>query len=130
MVADAGAGPRPIHHTKLTVSSVSDGIRFCLSPDAQVAARRLSAKMQLETGVETSVSLIEAAVAQDDRQCDLLPNRPAVWTCRFGKHRMKLSAAAAEVLQQTGVISTKDLKLYVSPKLLKHIIQKLENKIN
>lgn len=112
MVADAGAGPRPVHHSKLTVQIVADGIRKLLNPDTQAAAQLLSAKIQLEPGVDTCVSLIEGRITQAGISCDVLPNRPAAWTCHVGKKRIKLSAAAADVLQQNGAVSVKDLKLH------------------
>lgn len=52
MVASAGAGPRPVHHTALTKESFTVIIEILLHPSTKYAAGVIAAKMQREHGVE------------------------------------------------------------------------------
>ncbi|KAJ3486781.1 hypothetical protein NLG97_g6546 [Lecanicillium saksenae] len=111
-IASGGAGPRPIHHTKLNKNNLSDGIRFCLSLDTVTAAKAISDKMRGESGVNSAAAWLYANLPYEKMQCDLLGDHPAVWSYRKRGHRLKLSATAAEILIRSGSLEPKDLRLY------------------
>lgn len=48
MVAKAGAGPKPISHKNLTIENLTEAIEFCLTPRAQLAARKMGADIRGE----------------------------------------------------------------------------------
>ncbi|KAJ5303312.1 glycosyltransferase family 1 protein [Penicillium atrosanguineum] len=116
-IASAGAGPRPIHHTQLNKDNLSDGIRFCLSPDTTKAAKIISDRIRDESGVDAAALSFNTHLPHKIMQCDLLGDRSAAWTYRRGGHRVKLSVVAAEMLIQNGSLQEKHLKLYKSCKI-------------
>ncbi|KAF5681233.1 UDP-glucose,sterol transferase [Fusarium heterosporum] len=111
MVAKAGAGPKPIPHAKLSVDNISEAIRYCLSEEAAQAAMSISARMQHEEGVRAAVQSFHKQLPLERIQCDLIPCEPATWLHEKGKHPMKLSKIAAEVLMSEKLIEAKHLKL-------------------
>jgi hypothetical protein len=98
MVAAAGAGPKPIHQTKLTAENLADAIRFCLTPKAAIAAQKIAAKMSAEDGVETAVRSFHDNLPVESMRCSILGDRPAVWQYKRGMASLNLSAAAAGIL--------------------------------
>jgi hypothetical protein len=98
MVAVAGAGPKPIHHKSLNAENLADAIRFCLTPEASTAARKISAQMSSETGVQTAVDSFHSHLPIDTMTCDILPHLPAVWQYNRKGKSIKLSRIAAELL--------------------------------
>src|SRR5690349_11571181 len=98
MVAAAGAGPKPIHERKLTAENLADAIRFCLTPEAAVAAQGIAEKMSAEDGVETAVRSFHDNLPVESMRCSLLGDRPAVWKYKRGTASLNLSAAAAGIL--------------------------------
>ncbi|KAJ7905039.1 hypothetical protein B0H13DRAFT_2023706 [Mycena leptocephala] len=110
MVAAAGAGPKPIPHKELDVPKLVDAITFCLTPAAASAARTIADKMRSESGVETAVASFHANLPLARLKCDILPDRPATWTLRKGRRKLRLSKLAAEVLVQNSKCDRKALK--------------------
>ncbi|EIW72027.1 hypothetical protein TREMEDRAFT_25667 [Tremella mesenterica DSM 1558] len=50
MIFKAGGGPAPIPHKTLTAENLADAIKFALSSEAQVAARKMGEKIRKEDG--------------------------------------------------------------------------------
>jgi sterol 3beta-glucosyltransferase len=111
MVASAGAGPPPIHHTKLTIDNLAAAIAQCLSPECIASARRIQNSMAAEDGVKTAADSFHRWLPTQALQCDLLPNETAVWRLRKSKKPTKLSAKAVAVLANKELLEPKDLAL-------------------
>ncbi|KAF2140048.1 glycosyltransferase family 1 protein [Aplosporella prunicola CBS 121167] len=110
MVARAGAGPEPIHHKQLTSDNLAEAIQEALKPTSQERARELAAKISNERGSDEGAQYFHQHLKVDEMRCSLLPNRAAVW--RFKKTQIKLSALAAVVLANEGMLNFADLKLF------------------
>ncbi|KAJ6567721.1 UDP-glucose,sterol transferase [Mycena vulgaris] len=117
MVAAAGAGPKPIPHQALDARNLATAIAVCLTPEAAVAARTIASKMRSESGVQTAVASFHANLPLERLQCDVLPDRPAAWTVKRGKRKIRLSKLAAEVLVQNGDVERKALKLHETKRI-------------
>jgi hypothetical protein len=110
MVAAAGAGPKPIPYKELSLQRLVDAIKFCLTPAAASAARTIADKMKSESGVKTAVASFHANLPLARLKCDILPDRPATWTLRKGRRKLRLSKLAAEVLVQNSEFDRNALK--------------------
>ncbi|KAH6889706.1 hypothetical protein B0T10DRAFT_39116 [Thelonectria olida] len=122
MVAESGAGPRPIPQKELDVQNLAEAIRFCLTPEAAYAAGELAARMKRENGVVTAVKSFHANLPLENLRCDILEDQPAVWTCRRGKKQIKLSKLAASVLFQHLKIDQKRIHINETKRI--HIINR------
>jgi UDP:flavonoid glycosyltransferase YjiC (YdhE family) len=109
MIAKAGAGPEPIPYKSLTADRLADAIMTALKPSSLAAAERLADKIGSEHGIETTVNDFHRALEMDDLKCDLAHNHIAVW--RIKGTNIKLSAFAAKVLDEKGLLSLNDLTL-------------------
>ena len=69
LLADLGAGPPPLHRTKLTVESLARGIERVIShaPYA-TTAEAIAAKMMKEPGADEAAAKILAAATTDERE--------------------------------------------------------------
>lgn len=114
MVANGGAGPRPIPHRQLNAENLAEAIRYCLSPRAVTAAQGIAAKMGTERGVRAAADSWWKQLPLKRMQCDLVPSQPAVWTFGKSKGQIKLSKIAAEVLLTNNVVQLKQLSTLVS----------------
>lgn len=110
-MASAGAGPDPIPQRSLTVSNLSEAIRFCLSREAIDAARNISMTMREESGVQLAANSFHRNLPIGDMCCDLLPQHAAVWKVKVSGTWLKISKVAAEVLIEQKLIRGKDLKM-------------------
>ncbi|KAJ4249063.1 hypothetical protein NW762_012395 [Fusarium torreyae] len=118
MVANAGAGPKPIPHAELSVGNLVEAINYCLSKEAADAAGSISVKMESEQGVRAAVKSFHKHLPLEGIMCDLIPSEPAVWSYDKSKKSIKLSKLAAEILISTKSIDAKTLKLYQSNRIL------------
>ncbi|KAK1566121.1 uncharacterized protein LY79DRAFT_572661 [Colletotrichum navitas] len=114
MVANAGAGPRPIPHKQLTPENLTEAIRYCLSPQAVSAAKGIAAQMEGEQGVQAAADSWWRKLPLNHMQCDLIPSRAAAWTYTKPKKPIKLSKIAAEMLMSQKAVQPKDILLYHS----------------
>ncbi|KAF6843733.1 UDP-glucose,sterol transferase [Colletotrichum musicola] len=114
MVANAGAGPRPIPHRQLNAENLAKAIRYCLSPQAVTAAQAIAAKMGSERGVKAAVDSWWKQLPRERMQCDLVPSQPAAWVYNKSKKPIKLSKMAAEVLMIHDTVQLKHLSAYLS----------------
>jgi hypothetical protein len=46
MIHQAGAGPKPIPHKKLTTHRLRDAIKYAVSPEAKEAAKKMALQIQ------------------------------------------------------------------------------------
>lgn len=113
MVAAAGAGPKPIPHKALDAHKLAQAILLCLTPKAIAAARNIADKMRSESGVKTAVDSFHANLPLERLQCGILFDRPAAWTIKKRKGKIRLSKLAAEVLVQNSYFDRKALKVYI-----------------
>lgn len=110
MVAAAGAGPSPIPQKQLTSANLASAIRFCLTPEARVAAGTMADSMRGESGVRQAVASLHANLPLEKMRCDFVPNLPAAWCYKKNGKWYKLSKAAAEVVTSHMRIKWSDLK--------------------
>jgi UDP:flavonoid glycosyltransferase YjiC (YdhE family) len=107
MIAQAGAGPKPISHRLLSSQNFVDAIQFCLEPEAKSAAQRISSQMAEEQGVKAAVQSFHANLPFEAIPCSIKHDLPAAWI--YKKAPIRLSKLVAQVLIQNGVISPNDL---------------------
>ena len=98
MIAEAGVGPEPISPSRLTVEALADAIRSCLQGHVREAAESIAERMQHETGVQAAVESFHRNLNVEAMRCDVLPDQAAVWSCKSGKKRVKISKLAAEAV--------------------------------
>ncbi|XP_014560771.1 glycosyltransferase family 1 protein [Bipolaris victoriae FI3] len=79
MVAAAGAGPRPVHHTSLTEENFTVIIKTLLDPNTKRSAKAIAAKMQCEQGVRRAVESFHSNLPRTNLACSLLPTESGVW---------------------------------------------------
>lgn len=112
MVANAGAGPKPIPFKQLDPQKLADGIAYCLTPQARSAAQSIAEQMKSEQGVQAAAQSWLRQLPKHRMRCDVLPNQPAAWVYRKGKGKksMRLSKIAAEELVSRKMIDNKQLE--------------------
>ncbi|KAL4885393.1 hypothetical protein BJY04DRAFT_134029 [Aspergillus karnatakaensis] len=110
IVARAGAGPEPIPYKRLTSEKLAAGIKKALEKETLKKAGEIGEKMREEEGVGNAVASFYHHVDLEALRCDLCPHRPAVWWVK--RDHLKLSAFAATVLVETGLLKPHDLVLY------------------
>jgi hypothetical protein len=110
MVARAGAGPQPIPYKLLTADKLAEAIAEALKPETLQKAEELGAKIKEEKGSERGGKSFHDMLDADNLRCSLFPERVAVW--QMGRTKTRLSALAAAVLADQGLISFANLTLY------------------
>lgn len=112
MIGNARAGPMPIPYKKLTVETLAEGIEFCLTEEAQTAVDKIAKSIELEgDGAKNAVRAFHSHLAlegEDSMRCAILTDRVAVWKVR--NTSLKLSALAAYIIVDEGLISWKNLR--------------------
>jgi hypothetical protein len=114
MCASAGVGPEPITPRNLTVERLAEAIRFCLTEEALASAKAVGDRMCHENGVRAAVESFHKHLVSEELKCDLIPDQAAVWTCKAGKKRVKLSKLAAETIMLQRPALRKSLRTYQS----------------
>ncbi|THX23914.1 UDP-Glycosyltransferase/glycogen phosphorylase, partial [Aureobasidium pullulans] len=112
MVAAAGAGPTPIPQKSLNAQNLSEALRFCQKDEVQAAANKIAGKMKDEDGVRAAVMSFLNNLPVEKMQCDFLPDQPASWSFKVGKHMTKISVLAAEVLVREEGVNPSNFKAY------------------
>lgn len=110
MIANAGAGPRPIAQRSLTAENLATALRFCLTEGARMAAQARAQKMQGEDGVGCAVRSFYSHLPGPDIFCDAGTRRAAVWEYCHRGGTLKLSGVAAEILVDNAKIELASLK--------------------
>lgn len=109
MVARAGAGPVPIPYKDLTADTLSHALEEALKPATLDKARQLGMRISKEKGSEVGGKSFHDHLDVDNLRCSLAPSRNAVW--RVKRTKTRLSALAATVLANEGLLDFADLKL-------------------
>lgn len=110
MVAKAGAGPSPVPYKELTGDKLAELITTALKPSSIERAKELSEKISHERGSECGAQMFHEQLDLSQMRCQLSPNRAAAW--RIRRTSILLSAFAASVLGNEGLLNFKDLKLH------------------
>ena len=114
MVARAGAGARQaVPYKHLTVESLAEGIKQCLSPEAKANAERIAQAIAEEgDGAKNAVESFHRHLPLSGKfsmRCTVFPNRVAVWLLK--DTRLRLSTLAAQLFVEKGKLRWQDLKL-------------------
>ena len=109
MVARAGAGPDPVPYKQLNADKLAESILHAIRPESLERAAELRNQITHETGVETGAEEFHEHLKMQSLRCSLAPDHVAVW--RVKHTDIRLSAFAATVLGNEGLIEFKDLKL-------------------
>ncbi|KAL4928929.1 putative UDP-glucose,sterol transferase [Aspergillus undulatus] len=110
IVSRAGAGPDPIPWKRLKAEKLAEAIQIALKDETKKTAAGIGESMQQEEGVRNAVCSFYRHLDSESLQCSLCPNRPAVWWVKHS--HIKLSAFAATVLVETGLVKPHNLVLY------------------
>lgn len=114
MVAGARAGAfECIPYKKLTVEKLAEGIKQCLTDEAQQNVQKIADSISAEgDGAENAVKSFMRHLPLNGRhsmRCSILQDHVAVWKVK--KSSLRLSAMAAELLLQQGKVNRSELKL-------------------
>jgi hypothetical protein len=113
MVGNAGAGPEPVPYKHLTAEKLAEGIKYCVTDEARKAAEKIAKDIEEEgDGAENACRAFHKGLVLQGKgsmRCSILPDRVGVWQMR--KTRLRLSAVAAEMLVERGLLSWKKLRL-------------------
>jgi hypothetical protein len=115
MVARAGAGPTPIPFKALTSDGLAKAILQCLRPETLKRAKELGYRIREEKGCEAGAASFHAQMHINKLRCMFSPTRAAVWEVKTkGRHKenIRLSAFAATVLENEGLLDVDHLTLY------------------
>ena len=110
MTARAGAGPFPIPYKDLNSDKLANSIKEALKPASLERAAELAKKVRSEDGTENGAQSFHKQLKLEALRCSLYPKRAAVW--RVKRTNIRLSALAATVLGNEGLLDFSDLKLF------------------
>jgi len=111
MIANAGAGPKPIPYKRLTAEALAGAITEALQPVMLERAIQMGDKIREESGCQAGAQSFHQQLDVENLRCALAPERAAVW--RIKKTNVTLSAFAASVLLNIEELHLNDLRLYV-----------------
>jgi len=109
MVANAGAGPKPIAYREQTADKLAQQIQEALQPEMRVSARQIGLRLQRERGCENGVRSFHSSISTKHSRCSIFPERFAVWNVK--DRECPLSTLAAGILLQRGLICAKDISM-------------------
>lgn len=110
MVARAGAGPIPVPFKEMTAETLAESIKFALKPEVAEGAKKMAENIALEDGADDTVRItLEQLVEEYQLQCEICPERVAVWKHR--KTGRRLSGFAVCCLIDRGICAPNDFKL-------------------
>jgi hypothetical protein len=115
MVARAGAGPTPIPFAELTAEKLANAILEALKPETLERAKELGDRIHEEDGCKTGAESFHQFMNVNRMRCKMAPERVAVWRVKTSGSKtgdIRLSAFAATVLANEGVLDMNQLKLY------------------
>ncbi|KAK8902239.1 hypothetical protein QC760_008753 [Botrytis cinerea] len=111
MINAAGAGPTPVPFKSLNTKNLVEGLKFCLTKEAAIAAGKIASKMVKEDGVKAAVRSFHANLPLEDLRCDLLPDKPAAWRYKHKEKTIKLSKFAMQILLENNRLDQENVKL-------------------
>ncbi len=115
MVARAGAGPSPIPYKNLTADGLAEAISMALKPETLERAKELGERIREEKGCEAGAASFHAMLDVPRMRCMMAPERVAVWQVSTKGQKnedIRLSAFAAAILGDEGILDVNQLKLY------------------
>jgi hypothetical protein len=111
MLARNDVGSPPIPYRNLNADNLSSAIIHALEPHVLEAASEVGAQIRAEKGLDLAAQIFNARLDVDDLRCNFIPDRVAAWQV---KHKdIQISALAATVLMNEGMLSLHDLELSV-----------------
>lgn len=108
-IANAGAGPKPIHFENLSAASLAAAIQTALQPGMLTAAQVLQDKICREDGVTVAVQSFHRMLPVTALRCTLDETRAATW--RVLATDEKLSARAAALLIEKGLLDIDEIEM-------------------
>ncbi|KAK7908727.1 hypothetical protein PG985_016030 [Apiospora marii] len=113
MIGTAGAGPEAVPYKQLNADKLADGIKYCLTDEAREEAKKLANSIEAEgDGAKNAVKSFHNHLAlsgEESMRCSILSDRVAVWKVKGTS--IKLSAVAADILVEKGLLSWRRLRL-------------------
>ncbi|KAG8714748.1 hypothetical protein FRC09_017297 [Ceratobasidium sp. 395] len=109
-IARRGAGPDPIYPKRLTAESLAAAIKLALSLDMLAGALAIGNMIKQEDGAGEGMKSFHQHLPLLNMRCELDPKRVAVWYSP--KLKLRLSAFAAQVLEEYKELKIKRLKLH------------------
>lgn len=113
MLASSGAGPEPVPYKHLSAEKLAEGIKYCLSEEAQNAAGEIARDIELEgDGAENAVRSFHNHLnlsGINSMRCSILHDRVACW--KLKNSTVKLSPLAADIMVEKGYLPWRKLRL-------------------
>lgn len=113
MIGRAKAGPEPVPYKHLSAEKLAEGIKYCLTDEAQEKAEEMARGIAREgDGAENACSFFHRHLqlsGKHSMRCSILEDKVAVWWMR--NTSLRLSALAAEILVDKGYITWRKLRL-------------------
>ncbi|KFZ01301.1 hypothetical protein V500_00816 [Pseudogymnoascus sp. VKM F-4518 (FW-2643)] len=110
MIERAGAGPAPVPYKNLTAKALSTAILKALDPSTVGNAKKLGEALLSDEGAIEGAKKFHDMLDLDNQRCLVSPERVAV--ARVRRTNIRLSALAAIVLADEGLLKATNLKLY------------------
>lgn len=113
MIGRAKAGPEPVPYKHLSAEKLAEGIKYCLTEEAQEKAKEMARDIAREgDGAENACSFFHGHLTLSGKhsmRCSILEDKVAVWWMR--NTSLRLSALAADILVEKGYITWRKLRL-------------------
>ncbi|TDZ37258.1 Sterol 3-beta-glucosyltransferase UGT80B1 [Colletotrichum spinosum] len=113
ILSNCSAGPEAVPYKHLDAEKLAEGIKYCLTEEAQEGAGKVAKDIELEgDGAKNAVRSFHHHLSLqglNSMRCSILRDRAAVWTLK--NTNIKLSALAADVVVEEGQLSWKKLRL-------------------
>ncbi|KAJ4414597.1 hypothetical protein N0V82_007839 [Gnomoniopsis sp. IMI 355080] len=113
MIGKAKAGPEPVPYKHLSAEKIAEGIKYCLTKEAQMHAQSIANDIKREgDGAENMCAFVHRNLTLSGKhsmRCSILDDRVAVWHLRGTS--LRLSALAADILVEKGHIHWRKLRL-------------------
>ncbi|KAH8781193.1 glycosyltransferase family 28 domain-containing protein [Diaporthe sp. PMI_573] len=113
MIGRAGAGPEPVPYKHLSAEKLAEGIKYCLTDEAQEKAQEMADDIAREgDGAENACAFFHRHLQLSGKhsiRCSILEDKVAVWWMK--NTSLRLSALAADILVEKGYITWRKLKL-------------------
>ncbi|KAH6653882.1 hypothetical protein BKA67DRAFT_535229 [Truncatella angustata] len=112
-ISQSGAGPEAVPYKKLSAEKLAEGIKYCLTDEALEAVQKIAKSIELEgDGAKNAVHSFHKHLTlsgEESMRCSILSDRVAVWKVKDTS--LKLSAVAADILNEKGYLSWSRLRL-------------------
>lgn len=113
MIGNAKAGPDPVPYKSLTAEKLAEGIKYCLTEEAVKGAGEISKRIEAEgDGAENACQAFHSHLTltgKNSMRCSILEDKIADW--KLKDTNLRLSALAADMLVEKGLLSWKKLRL-------------------